>query len=202
MSYCGSQVVRMNDMTKEKTSFVMYKNWALLISNLPDEEAGKLIKAVCQYQLGNEPCIDEPSLNAIYQMFLPKMKEDADSYEHTKQMRAEASKQRWKNPKGKQSNTNAMQTNAKAKPQRHKYGEYGHVLLTDEQYAKLIDDYGAGLLEQAIKNLDEYCQSSGKAYKDYNLVLRKWPMDEAKRDQKQDSGDNFFMRLANGEEHL
>lgn len=57
---------------------------------------------------------------------------------------------------------------------RHKYGEYKHVLLTDEEYARLIKDYGEKGVKDGIRNVDEYCQQYGKSYKDYNLTLRKW----------------------------
>ena len=62
----------------------------------------------------------------------------------------------------------------KKKPEKHKHGEYGHVLLTDEQYAKLVADYGEKAVLDGIKNVDEYCQEHGRTYKDYNLTLRKW----------------------------
>jgi len=65
----------------------------------------------------------------------------------------------------------------KEKNIRHKHGEYGHVLLTDDQYKKLCDDYGKDATEKAIKKVDEYCQQYGKSYKDYNLTLRKWGFD-------------------------
>ena len=60
---------------------------------------------------------------------------------------------------------------------KHKHGEYGHVMLTDDQYKKLCDDYGEEATLKAIKKVDEYCQQYGKSYKDYNLTLRKWGYD-------------------------
>lgn len=60
------------------------------------------------------------------------------------------------------------------KPVRHKYGEYKHVLLTDEQYLKLITDFGENKVKDYITRVDEYCQQYGKSYKDYNLTIRKW----------------------------
>lgn len=64
--------------------------------------------------------------------------------------------------------------------ERHKHGEYGHVMLTDKQYQKLVEDYGEKPTLQAIKKVDEYCQQYGKSYKDYNLTLRKWGYDGIK----------------------
>ena len=69
------------------------------------------------------------------------------------------------------SNSNIIIEKVKVK---HKYGEYKHVLLTDEQYIKLINDYGEEETKKAIKKLDEYIQMKGAKYKDHNLALRKW----------------------------
>lgn len=63
------------------------------------------------------------------------------------------------------------------KETRHRFGEYGHVLLTDRQILKLNADYGEEATKQAIKKVDEYCQQYGKRYTDYNLTLRKWGYD-------------------------
>lgn len=62
----------------------------------------------------------------------------------------------------------------KPKPERHKYGEYKHVLLTDQQYSKLINDFGEQVVKSYIRKVDEYCQQYGKSYNDYNLTIRKW----------------------------
>lgn len=68
---------------------------------------------------------------------------------------------------------------------RHKYGEYKHVLLTDQQYKKLLEEYGNSITDRSIKIVDEYCQRTGKHYKDYNLVLRGWGLKEAKKQEQE-----------------
>ena len=73
---------------------------------------------------------------------------------------------------------------------RHKYGEYKHVLLTDNQYEKLIKDFGQIDVNAAIKILDEYIQKSGKKYKDFNLVLRSWPMERVRKEESPMKGWN------------
>ena len=59
------------------------------------------------------------------------------------------------------------------KPQKHKHGEFNHVLLTDDEYSRLCDDYGPATADLYIKKVDEYCEQSGKRYKNYNLAIRK-----------------------------
>ena len=71
-------------------------------------------------------------------------------------------------------NTNKLNTNNQSK---HKYGEYSHVLLTDKEHTHLLDLYGDSL-DEHIKILDEYIETSGKKYKNHSLVIQKWVHDE------------------------
>jgi hypothetical protein len=58
--------------------------------------------------------------------------------------------------------------------QKHKYGEFKHVLLTDEQHEALVNDYGEQKLDEYIRKVDEYCEQTGKKYKNYLLTIRNW----------------------------
>ena len=58
------------------------------------------------------------------------------------------------------------------KPQKHKHGEFKHVLLTDDEYSKLCKDYGQDIADKYIQKVDEYCEMKGKSYKNYNLAIR------------------------------
>ena len=61
------------------------------------------------------------------------------------------------------------------KPIAHKYGEYGWVLLTDDQYNKLVADIGENNAKRCIAYVDESAQGTGNKnkWKDWNLVVRK-----------------------------
>lgn len=72
-------------------------------------------------------------------------------------------------------NTNNKNTNNKVS--KHKYGEFQHVLLTDKEHTHLLDLYGDSL-DEHIKILDEYIETSGKKYKNHSLVIQKWVHDE------------------------
>lgn len=67
--------------------------------------------------------------------------------------------------------------NNKEEVRKHKYGEYQHVLLTDKEHTHLLELYGSSL-DEHIKILDEYIETSGKNYKNHSLVLQKWVHDE------------------------
>lgn len=86
-------------------------------------------------------------------------------------------------------NTNKLNTNKQSK---HKYGEYQHVLLTDKEHTHLIELYGDSL-DEHIKILDEYIETSGKKYKNHSLVIQKWVHDEwMKRNKDKPTLDSKF----------
>lgn len=59
-----------------------------------------------------------------------------------------------------------------SKPQKHKYGEFKHVLLTDDEYGRLCNDYTKQIADTYIRKVDEYCEMKGASYKNYNLAVR------------------------------
>ena len=63
------------------------------------------------------------------------------------------------------------------KPQRHKYGEYKNVLLTDIQLEKLKNEFPNDW-ETRIERVSEYCESTGKSYKNYLATIRAWARKE------------------------
>lgn len=63
---------------------------------------------------------------------------------------------------------------------KHKYGEYKHVLLKDEELKKLNTEYGEETTKKAIKYLDESIEMKGYKYKSHYLAMRKWVFDAIK----------------------
>lgn len=58
---------------------------------------------------------------------------------------------------------------------KHKFGEFKHIKLTDEQHEKLISDFGENVVEMYIKAIDEWIEMKGKPeYKNSNLAIRNW----------------------------
>lgn len=69
-----------------------------------------------------------------------------------------------------------------AKASKHKYGEYKHVLLKDEELQKLQKDFENW--EELIKCLDEYIEMKGYKAKNHYLAIKKWVVDAVKRSKK------------------
>ena len=61
------------------------------------------------------------------------------------------------------------------KKEKHKYGKFGRVKLTDDEYNRLIKEFGESFIKNQIDLLDEYIESNNNKnkYTNFNLVLRK-----------------------------
>ena len=85
---------------------------------------------------------------------------------------------------------------APPKTVRHKYGLYEKVLLTDEDYEKLKEEFPHDYSER-IARLDEYIASTGKKYKNHLATIRSW----ARKDKPQNrpaaaKNSNPFLDMA------
>lgn len=74
-----------------------------------------------------------------------------------------------------------------ASTSKHKYGEYAHVLLTDDELSKLNTEYGTNETQEAIKYLDEYIEMKGTKYKSHYLALKKWVYTAVKEQSKRNT---------------
>lgn len=85
-------------------------------------------------------------------------------------------------------NNNMTAAMNRPKESKHKYGEYKHVMLTDTEKDKLIEELGQQTFDKCVIRLDEYIEQTGKKYKNHNLVIRKWVIDAVKKDEQKDRG--------------
>ena len=74
---------------------------------------------------------------------------------------------------------NKILKNKVSKVERHKYGEYKNVLLSDDELEKLKNEFTDW--QERIERVSSYCASTGKTYKNYLATIRNWARDEKKR---------------------
>ena len=60
----------------------------------------------------------------------------------------------------------------KSDSKKHPHGEFKNVLLTADEYAKLIAEHGEQKAKLGITVLDDYIESNGKKYKSHYAVLK------------------------------
>ncbi len=65
-------------------------------------------------------------------------------------------------------------------PEKHKHGEYQHVLLKDAEFDKLVNELGEELTQACITYLDEYIEMKGYKAKSHYLCIKKWVVDAVK----------------------
>ena len=87
------------------------------------------------------------------------------------------------------------------KPSRHKYGMYKNVLLSDEEYQKLIEEFPHDYTER-IERLSEYIASTGKRYKSHLATIRSWARKDtgARPKSAQKSANPFLDMVGDGYE--
>ena len=84
------------------------------------------------------------------------------------------------------------------KTTRHKYGLYENVLLTDEDYEKLQEEFPHDYTER-IERLSEYIASTGKKYKNHLATIRNWARNDVAKRPANRKGGNVFLEIAQEE---
>ena len=80
------------------------------------------------------------------------------------------------------------------KTTRHKYGLYENVLLTDEDYQKLIAEFPHDYSDR-IERLSEYIASTGKKYKSHLATIRSWARKDTQRPAQATKSSNPFLDM-------
>ena len=86
---------------------------------------------------------------------------------------------------------------APPKTTRHKYGLYENVLLTDEDYQKIVEEFPHDHTDR-IERLSEYIASTGKKYKNHLATIRNWARNDVAK-KPAGKGGNVFLEIAQEE---
>lgn len=100
-----------------------------MISNLQDEEAGQLIKAICNKRLGKKIEINDKTIEAVFiGIFEKRLDEDKEKYNETCEKRRDAAAKRWGENanacKSMQMHTNALQMDGNNKNKNKNNNNY------------------------------------------------------------------------------
>lgn len=82
------------------------------------------------------------------------------------------------------------------KPIRHKYGEYGNVLLSDDDLEKLKAEFPHDWQDR-IENLSAYIASTGKSYKNHLATIRNWARKDQQRNPQKPASKNTSQSTGN-----
>lgn len=83
------------------------------------------------------------------------------------------------------------------KAQKHKYGAYQNVLLSDDDFQKLLNEFPYDYQER-IESLSEGIASKGYKYKDHLATIRSWARREKKDKPKNEANDYLTQVIKEG----
>lgn len=211
----------------KKDSFILYLEHKNVFDILTDEEAGKLIKAIFEYEEKEElPNLDK-SLQIAFIPIKNTLDRNKEKYQKVIERNKENIKKRWnknntKNTTGKNgipNNTkntdndneydhdndheNDNDINKKNINKKIHFAEF--VSMTNAEYEKLVSTYGKDIADQCITILDNYKGANGKKYKnDYRAILN-WVIDKVKQttiktnDKNSNQNKNWFAEIGKEE---
>lgn len=180
--------------------FPCYHSYRKKCEKLTDQELGRLFRALMLFSETGEQQELAGRESIAFDFIAEDIARAKESYEAKCQKNAENASRRHQQLEANASDRNQSQANdsetcqnktkeenkekeipigisesTPAPARRQKYGQYGWVRLTPEEYSKLLDDLGEAELRRCIEYVDESAQGNGNKnrWKDWNLVLRK-----------------------------
>lgn len=142
-------------MAEGKKTFIFYSDWINMVREMPDEDAGALLKHVLSYVNDEEPTTDNLLVKMAFGHMKPMLKKDLDKWEKIREKRREAGK------KGGQAN--AKQNEANAKQVQAVNVNVNDILLKKE--TKDILDF--------VKLLSFINQKTGRKFKTINKDIKR-----------------------------
>lgn len=182
-------------MAQGKKSFIAYADWKGVFDELPNEDAGILIKHIFAYVNDENPVSDSILIRAVFANIKTTLKRDLCKYEIIRQKRSMAGKA--SADKRQQvltsvesvddvlcvSDSVSVNDNDNDNDNiKKKYADF--VSLTDEEHEKLFLQHGQQNTDILISILNNYKGSNGKKYKSDYLAILNWVVDRAKKDGK------------------
>ena len=209
-------------MTEEMNTLKFYRSYFESINELDDEDRLILYDSIMRYQfLGEQPQFENKYLNAIWCSMLPNIEAsnkcaiDGKKGGRPPKKTTESENEKGgflKNKKGGFENIKTEEEveedveveeevkdiyTLPSKKQKHKFGEYKHVLLTDDEVEKLKKDYPN--YQELINYLDEYIERKGYKAKSHYLCIKKWVVEAVKQDKLKDKPKDFPNKYYNSD---
>jgi hypothetical protein len=178
----------------ERSQFTFYRSFWEAIKELPAKSKAEVICAICAYALEGEAPKLSGTSKAIFTLIKPTLDASArkaetgklgGSKEKAKDKQSESKAEAEGKQNGREEEKEIEKENEgenecsppigdPPRSPKRKYGQYGWVRLTQEEYSRLKEDLGEAELNRCIEYVDESAQKSGNKnrWKDWKLVIR------------------------------
>lgn len=166
-----------------KKGIIMYYDVLEQLEDFNDKDFRQIIEAVIKYDKNGTLPDFEGEKKIAFKFIKMSIDRNNEQYNNICEKNRQNAQKRWSNA----TEVAEVEEKKSVKQVKHKYGEYQHILLTDDELDRLKKDFGETDTQKAIKLLDEAIEMKGYKYKSHNLAIRKWVMQEVKK-QKGSSG--------------
>lgn len=197
---------------EKKKSIIFYYEWLPLINSLPNKE--RLFFYDLLFSDRNNLKVDNAHLKSVldfvvskveenemkYNVKVAKLKENASkggkASSKSKQMLANATKIKQIERENVNENVNGNGNDIIKKKtiKKENYSEF--VKMTNEEYLKLVNEYGETFARKCIEILNNYKGANGKKYRSDYLAIRNWVIERAKKESTQEESSNPFIKAA------
>ncbi len=195
-------------MAQGKKSFLFYADWGDSFDELSNEDAGKLIKHLCDYVRDKNPETDSVLIKALFAQFRNTLKRDLVKWDN----RAEQSRingVKGGRPKSKPKETQRTQrVNSKPrKPVRDSvsvtvtdnvndnviqmevYRKFAHLQISFIEFDKLNAIYPKEKIDDCLDAIENYKKNTG--YKSLYLTAKKWLKKDEETNTQKNDGKKF-----------
>lgn len=166
-----------------KKGMIMYYDVLEQLEDFNDKDFRQIIEAVIKYDKNGTLPDFEGEKKIAFKFIKMSIDRNNEQYNNICEKNRQNAQKRWSNA----TEIAEVEEKKSTKQVKHKYGEYQHILLTDDELDRLKKDFGETDTQKAIKLLDEAIEMKGYKYKSHNLAIRKWVMQEVKK-QKGSNG--------------
>jgi hypothetical protein len=134
-------------MAEGKKTFIFYSDWINMVREMPDIDAGALLKHVLGYVNDENPTTDNPLVRMAFGHMKPLIKTDLKKWDVIREKRKEAGSRG-----GKQTQANAKQIQANAK-QVQPVNDNVNVDTINSIYTKFVAEVKSGGFDSRIESM-------------------------------------------------
>lgn len=208
-------------MENSKKSFIVRKKYRKQIELLDNEKAWMLFKAIMKMQDWEVLENTDPVISMLLSIMEEERKEDNEKYEEVCNKNRENVKKRWEKKQVQNDTTvydripldtkntdndndydsdNIKKKILKEKEQKKKYLDF--VLLTDDEYWKLLNIFWQQRLNLEIQKLNNYIWSKWRKYKSHYFTIRQRNQDFIQEKERREKELNTTQHLDTEEDLL